>query len=521
VTGEGTQNRRVAKREDGLANCGWTRLTYLLFALTILIALAQVGGPSADPRTLATKTPGGATVEVAPIAEGGPSETAPTVQPGGSAHTASAGHDAGDHRSVAVVGDARGAAGPDPRVFYRPVPASPTPGGEPAPDPACADLGAFSSDRRIAFPLPRKYLDSYENTWGAPRPQGGHEGTDLMAPTGTAAYAVTDGTIVAVAGANENGWNSLGGYAVMLKAAYSVGPIEQGDLFYYAHLNHESELEIGTTVSVGQTVGYVGDTGQGPEVTRGLFPPHLHLGWYGAGSAVTSGAMNPYPLLEWLRANGGAITGGSDARYCEAPRTGGPVPATGEGRWPAPESPGLTPDLATGANRPAPGPAAAVPERETGHTGGAAPAQQRESAPDQSPTEKPGGAEPKTAPQAAEPSAAQQPSSRAPDPPAPHAGPPPETSNGESAGDPADAPTSGAGPEGDEAKDPPDEEQNPGEDTPGEDGEDGAEAPEEEPETEEPEEDSQPAGEQTSPGEDQYAPETDGESDPETTTAAG
>jgi murein DD-endopeptidase MepM/ murein hydrolase activator NlpD len=356
-----------------LVNCGWTRLASLLFALTILIALAQVRDPSADPRPLATKAPSGATVEEnALVAEEGLSEPAQTAQREG---TGSAEYDGGDHRSPAIVDGARDVATPGSRIFYRPAPASPASGDKPASDPACADLGVFPSDRRITFPLPRKYLASYEDTWGAPRPQGGHEGTDLMAPTGTAAYAVTDGTIVAVAGANENGWNTLGGYAVMLKAAYSVGPVKQGDLFFYAHLNRESALEIGTRVSVGQTVGYVGDTGQGPEVTRGLFPPHLHLGWYGTGSAVTSGAMNPYPLLEWIKANGGAITGGSGARYCEAPRTGGPVPSAGESRWPAPDSPGVSPDLATGVNQPASGPAIAGPERQVGLPAGAAPAQ--------------------------------------------------------------------------------------------------------------------------------------------------
>src|SRR3712207_9364137 len=98
----------------------------------------------------------------------------------------------------------------------------------------------------------------------------------------------------------------------MVEAAYSVGPIKKGDLFYYAHLERESALKIGTRVRAGQVVGYAGDTGQGPELTRGLFPPHLHLGWYdatGSRSDVVSGAMNPYPLLEWIKANGGAITG--------------------------------------------------------------------------------------------------------------------------------------------------------------------------------------------------------------------
>ena len=89
------------------------------------------------------------------------------------------------------------------------------------------------------------YANSYDDTWGAPRPQGGHEGTDLMSPAGTPEYAVTDGTIVPVTGSNGNGWNTLGGYALMLRAAYSVGPVREGDLFYYAHLEKESALPLG------------------------------------------------------------------------------------------------------------------------------------------------------------------------------------------------------------------------------------------------------------------------------------
>jgi murein DD-endopeptidase MepM/ murein hydrolase activator NlpD len=497
-----------------LADCGWTRLAYLLFALTILLALAQVGSPSADPRSLASKPPDRATVEEnPPAAEGVVREPAQTVQHEGATHTAFLDHDEGDHRSTAIVDGAPSAADPSPPLFYRPAPASPTPeqGGGVGSGPVCADLGAFPSNRTLAFPLPRKYLDSYENTWGAPRPQGGHEGTDLMAPTGTAEYAVTDGTIVPVAGANENGWNTLGGYAVMLRADYPVGPVKEGDLFYYAHLERESALEIGTRVRVGQTVGYAGDTGQGPEVTRALFPPHLHFGWYdasGARSTATSGAMNPYPLLEWIKANGGAITGGSDARYCEAPRTGGPIPSTGQNRWPAPDSPGVSPDLATDS-------VAASPRRQIDHASGAAPTQQGEPAPE--------GAAPKTDPETTGPASSEPPNPPRAEPPLDSSAAAvelPGSSNEESDQDHADTPTSGAHPEGDEANDPPGEEQNPDEDAQGEDGGDGLDTPEEpgeEPEGEGSEEDSQPPGEQTSPGEDQYAPEA--ENEPETTAA--
>ena len=226
---------------------------------------------------------------------------------------------------------------PDASVFRRP-----SSEGTP-PEAVCGDLGAFPESSRVVFPLPDEYLGSYEAGWGSPRPQGGHEGTDLMSPTGTPEFAVTDGTIVEVAGANENGWNRLGGYTVMLEAAYDVGPIRKGDLFYYAHLDERSALPLGAEVRAGQQVGFVGDTGEGPEGTRGEFPSHLHLGWYdvgeaGARSEVESGAMDPYPLLLWLESNGGAVSGGTAASYCEAPQ--GPVPAS--------DSPGERPDMDTG-----------------------------------------------------------------------------------------------------------------------------------------------------------------------------
>ncbi len=248
------------------------------------------------------------------------------------------------------VGSGDGADAPsgDAPVFRRPsLSRSSSPGT------VCGDLGDAPGSSRVVFPLPDEYFNSYDDTWGAARPQGGHEGTDLMSPAGTPEFALTDGTLVAVAGSNENGWNRLGGYTVMLEAAYDVGPIKKGDLFYYAHLDRESSLPIGTQVRAGQQIGTVGDTGEGREVTRGKFPPHLHLGWYDANlseerSKAESGAMDPYPLLRWLEENGGAISGGSDAPYCQAPQSPNPAPSTGDPDRPTPSSPGERPDLDTG-----------------------------------------------------------------------------------------------------------------------------------------------------------------------------
>ena len=68
-----------------------------------------------------------------------------------------------------------------------------------------------------------------------------------MSPTGTPEFPITDGTIVPVAGASESGRNHLGGYGVMIEAAYDVGPVEKGHLFYYAHMDRESVLPVGAS----------------------------------------------------------------------------------------------------------------------------------------------------------------------------------------------------------------------------------------------------------------------------------
>lgn len=165
--------------------------------------------------------------------------------------------------------------------------------------------------RRSVFPLPARYLDAYANDWGAPRPQGGHEGTDLYAPRGTPVRSITAGTVARVEEIAENGWNTLGGYTVHVRAEHDVGPVRRGDLLYYAHLRQPSPLQPGDEVAAGQKLGEVGTTGGGPRGTREAGPPHLHLGWYTASESAQqaeSGARNPYPLLERLSRSGGSFT---------------------------------------------------------------------------------------------------------------------------------------------------------------------------------------------------------------------
>lgn len=164
--------------------------------------------------------------------------------------------------------------------------------------------------RQAVFPLPERYLGEYTNDWGATRTQGNHEGTDIYAPEGTEVRSITDGTVVPAEENNEDGWNTLGGYTVNVRAENEVGPVERGDAFYYAHLRQPSPLEPGDSVEAGEKLGEVGSTGGGPPVTREAGPPHLHLGWYVSeqNQQAESGARNPYSLLERLRQSGGSFT---------------------------------------------------------------------------------------------------------------------------------------------------------------------------------------------------------------------
>lgn len=322
----------------------FARAAYVMFAVAVLLALLKLGGLGAHPLFLRI-------VPTEPVAKAAepvtgedasedetldlPDADGPTSGSVGRLLTLASRVSNLPGRESARTGES---SRDDAPVFYRPS-SGKTRGTDG--EPVCGNLGGFPKSSRAVFPLSSDYFDSYEDTWGAARPQGGHEGTDLMSPTGTPEFAITDGTIVPVKGANENGWNRLGGYTVMLEAAYDAGPIKKGDLFYYAHMDEESTLKLGTKVRAGQQIGVVGDTGEGREATRGKFPPHLHLGWYDTGSAdsrtdLESGAMNPYPLLLWLEAYGGAVTGGTGASYCEAPQ--GSVP----------DSTSTSPDLDTG-----------------------------------------------------------------------------------------------------------------------------------------------------------------------------
>lgn len=148
------------------------------------------------------------------------------------------------------------------------------------------------------FPVPEFTSDptltvSYENSWMAERTYGGkrgHEGTDIMAAKNERGLypivSMTDGVVT------KKGWLEKGGYRIGI-----VSP--NGVYFYYAHLDSYADIEIGDEVKAGDILGYMGDSGYGPEGTVGQFAVHLHLGIYIYPNGEET-SVNPYWILRYI-----------------------------------------------------------------------------------------------------------------------------------------------------------------------------------------------------------------------------
>lgn len=111
-----------------------------------------------------------------------------------------------------------------------------------------------------------------------------HNAIDIMAPRGTPVLSVQDGRILRLSR------NSKGGITV-----YATDN-EERFVFYYAHLDrYHPGVRDGLTLMRGDTIGYVGTTGNAPESV-----PHLHfqLMRMPADRKYWNGEpINPYPFL--------------------------------------------------------------------------------------------------------------------------------------------------------------------------------------------------------------------------------
>ena len=164
---------------------------------------------------------------------------------------------------------------------------SPTPYRSPA-APSSAD--AFSptplvSPAGLIIPVAGVRADQLLDTFSAARSEGRvHDAIDIPAPRGTPVLAVANGKILKLF-QSERGGTTI----------YQLSSDEKF-IYYYAHLDRYAEgLGEGQRVTQGETIAYVGDTGN-----AGAGNYHLHFSimitsnpkrwWEGVN-------INPYPLL--------------------------------------------------------------------------------------------------------------------------------------------------------------------------------------------------------------------------------
>ena len=135
----------------------------------------------------------------------------------------------------------------------------------------------ISREPSLAFPVKGRDSRQISSFFGVPRDGGRrrHEGVDIFAPKGTPALAAVNGVISGV------GVSKLGGNVAFLTDD------EHNVRLYYAHLDRWS-ITNGQRVSIGDTVGFVGNTGNAR--TTG---PHLHFGIY----EFMGGATDPLPFI--------------------------------------------------------------------------------------------------------------------------------------------------------------------------------------------------------------------------------
>jgi murein DD-endopeptidase MepM/ murein hydrolase activator NlpD len=143
----------------------------------------------------------------------------------------------------------------------------------------------YLRSRRLLIPVAGVEADDLRNDFNAARGGGRrHNAIDILAPYGTPVLAADQGYVLRLSR------NRAGGIVL-----YATDP-EERIVYYYAHLaGYHDAMGPGKAIAKGDTIGYVGTSGNAPEDT-----PHLHfqIMRMRAGGRYWNGEpINPYPLL--------------------------------------------------------------------------------------------------------------------------------------------------------------------------------------------------------------------------------
>jgi murein DD-endopeptidase MepM/ murein hydrolase activator NlpD len=140
--------------------------------------------------------------------------------------------------------------------------------------------------RLLLVPVAGADMSKVYDTFDDPRDGGErvHRAIDILAPRGTPILSADDGRILRMS------TNALGGISM-----YTVDP-QNRIVYYYAHMDHYNQaMSPGREIVKGDTLGYVGTTGNAPKNL-----PHLHfqvMRWPADGKYWNGEPIDPYELL--------------------------------------------------------------------------------------------------------------------------------------------------------------------------------------------------------------------------------
>jgi len=140
--------------------------------------------------------------------------------------------------------------------------------------------------RHLLMPVAGADITRVDDTFNDDRDGGAriHRAIDILAPRGTPILSADDGRILRMSN------STLGGITM-----YTVDP-EGRLVYYYAHMDHYNDaMSPGRTIVKGDTLGFVGTTGNAPKDT-----PHLHfqvMRWAADGKYWNGEPIDPFEAL--------------------------------------------------------------------------------------------------------------------------------------------------------------------------------------------------------------------------------